>query len=308
MKELAARRREGRGGRRITISDDHEGYDEYDDEYDDDDDDDDDEDEVVAPARSRSGKRSVREEEEEGRSRGIEYAEYGVSRKEAKAMRDRGSHVGRDNADADAADAWDPGGPAAPLPELESIRLRRQLLETYLLEPFFERVVRGCLVRIGLQGSSASGEPLYRVAEVVGVEDSPDQPPYMLADKRTTKRLRLRFGESTQPYPMSSVSNQPFLEIELRAWQQVLEAFRATPISASQVKAKCSQLQEASHYSYSEADVARRIEEVSKQAEQSGKPVARTARQKLRADVEVAAMKKFKRDGFGKAIVGDHAG
>jgi RNA polymerase-associated protein RTF1 len=54
----------------------------------------------------------------------------------------------------------------ARVEELERLRLTRQKLEKWLLEPFFDKVVPGCYVRIGIgqQGS----RPLYRVAEVRG--------------------------------------------------------------------------------------------------------------------------------------------
>eukprot|EP00967_Tisochrysis_lutea_P006933 scaffold8288_cov30-Tisochrysis_lutea.AAC.3 len=52
----------------------------------------------------------------------------------------------------------------AKVEELERIRLTRQKLEKWLLEPFFDRVVPGCYVRIGI--GDQGGRPLYRVAEV----------------------------------------------------------------------------------------------------------------------------------------------
>ena len=65
---------------------------------------------------------------------------------------------------------------------------------------------------------------LYRVAEVIGERDFPEHP-YTLGSRKTTKRLHLEFGESKQWYMMSSISNQPFDEFELRSWHQA----RASP-------------------------------------------------------------------------------
>lgn len=39
------------------------------------------------------------------------------------------------------------------------------------MEPFFEGTVRGCYVRLGI-GMSRDNEPVYRVCEVVRVDDS----------------------------------------------------------------------------------------------------------------------------------------
>ena len=355
MAELGARRK---SGKKRTI-----------DESDEDDDDDDDDDEDFEDGDG---------EEEEGN---VEYSDFGMSRSERKAMR-VGGGGDDDDSQADASGGgssdgvtWATDGPPAPLADLESIRLRRGLLEKWLLEPFFSRVVRGCVVRIGLDAGSADsggGGTLYRAAEVVGVEEFAEHP-YMLGARRTCKRLQLHFGETRQWYPMSSVSNQPFDELELMSWQQVrtpvssrnllakppdppptlpprlaprslrrsLPALRplhpspvpsrpCTPhlcpqvlevadeklITIAQVQAKSQALQEATNYSYSEADVSKRIEEEKKQAAQQGKPTALTTRQKLAAahgssggaegGPSVSRPKKFERNVLGQAIVAEH--
>ena len=139
-------------------------------------------------------------------SGGVEYADHGMSRNERKAARSAGARRERYEEEGDGSEdegAEYSGGPAAALHEVESIRLRRSALEKWLLEPFFSTVVRGCLVRIGLQVEAESGggqsgaQTLYRVAEVVGVEEFEDQG-YMLGARKTHKKLKLRFGEIDQ--------------------------------------------------------------------------------------------------------------
>ena len=49
---------------------------------------------------------------------------------------------------------------------------------------------------------------------------------------------------------MASVSNQNFEEVELLAWQAVLEAAGLPPISAARVREKQKALDSASNYSY----------------------------------------------------------
>lgn len=293
MQELARKREVKRTGRRAVIDDDDEEDDE--DEYDD------------------------GEEEEEEDGDGVEYADYGMSRSERRAMRDRAdtqapgaadSSVTGEEEDGESAQRWDSGGGPAPLVDIESLRLKRQTLEKWLLEPFFTRVVRGCVVRIGLQ---CDGLTLYRCAEVTGVKEF-EEHPYLLGQRRTCKRLQLEFGESRMWYPMSSVSNQPFEELELRSWQQLLEVVGRPMISANQLRGKTEELYQASHHQYSEADVTRRIEEERKAAAQAGKPTALTTRQKMAqqhsaaqagGDGGVAAVKKFQRNVLGQAIVTD---
>jgi RNA polymerase-associated protein RTF1 len=311
MKDLAARRREGRGSAKRKAMDEDEDDGEEDDDFEDDGEEEEEEEEEEdwkAPASRRSKGRVARGYEDGAKTEeGVEYADYGMSRKEARAMRSGQPSAG-DEGDADADGGagslatWEAGGGTAPLSELEPIRLRRQLLERWLLEPFFKKVVYGCLVRIGLSSPDGNGT-LYRAAEVTDVQEFPEHP-YMLGQRRTTKRLLLEFGESRQWYPMSSVSNQPLEEIELRSWQQVREVWGVALLSDNQLRAKTTQLAEASRYEYSEADVCKRIEEERKQAAQGGKPPALTTRQKLQSSNSVARPMKFQRNAFGQAIVG----
>ena len=288
-------------------------------------------------ARRKSGKRSrlddyaAEEDEEEdddedfvvdddddedyGGDDGAEYEDFGMSRSDRKAMR-RGAAPDAHAADEADAGGWAKGGPAAPLETLETIRLERRLLEKWLLEPFFAKVVRGCLVRIGLNCETAEQVPgarstIYRAAEVCDVAEFDDHP-YTLGSHRTTKRLQLRFGECRQWYPMASVSNQRFEELELLQWQQVLDVTDDKQISAAQVEAKAKQLQDAMTHVYSEADVAKRIQEQRKQAVQQGKPAQLTTRQKLamssgsEGGPSVSKPKKFERNVLGQAVVADH--
>eukprot|EP00308_Calcidiscus_leptoporus_P021795 CAMPEP_0119378664 /NCGR_PEP_ID=MMETSP1334-20130426/49293_1 /TAXON_ID=127549 /ORGANISM="Calcidiscus leptoporus, Strain RCC1130" /LENGTH=359 /DNA_ID=CAMNT_0007397947 /DNA_START=6 /DNA_END=1085 /DNA_ORIENTATION=- len=151
---------------------------------------------------------------------------------------------------------WKPGPPFSELSDLEKIRLPRQRLEQWQTEPYFESVVRGCLVRIGLD---QMGKKMYRVAEVVAVEER--QQSYKLGARVTCKQLLLDFGEARLAYPMSFVSNGRFEELELLSWSQVLEVSDKAPVSQAQVAAKCHALEEAANYQYSEADVARMVQE-----------------------------------------------
>lgn len=63
--------------------------------------------------------------------------------------------------------------PVAPEPEpvLEDInrcRVPREFLERWANEPYFEKAVKGCFVRVA-RGQGRGGERLYAMAEIVGV-------------------------------------------------------------------------------------------------------------------------------------------
>ena len=142
------------------------------DEDEDEDEEDGEEEEEDWSARAKGGKRRAKSDD----GGGVEYADYGMSRSERKALRERGRPaVGNDDEDEDekpervraSEPKW--SGPLAKLPDLERIRLSRGVLEKWLLEPFFAALVPGCFVRIGLQipGQRADGgtSTLYRAAK-----------------------------------------------------------------------------------------------------------------------------------------------
>lgn len=67
--------------------------------------------------------------------------------------------------------------------EVNLIRLSRHKLERFVHMPFFDRIVKGCFVKIGIgqQGSMS----IYRVAEVIGVYETVKV--YVLGNTRTNK-------------------------------------------------------------------------------------------------------------------------
>jgi len=237
----------------------------------------------------------------------VTFEDFGLSRDARKVARERGlaaavveeDDFGEEEQET-GDDSW--AAPPALLSDVERIRLPRQRLEQWQMEPFFERVVIGCLVRIGID---QAGTKLYRVAEVVGVDENAAA--YTLGPRRTCKQLHLDFGECRQAYPMNVVSNGSFDPLELQSWGQVLEAFSHPPISQVQLARKCRAIEQANNYSYSEEEVGRMV-----QAELQQKAVL-TTRQKLAAQHRaesagqsdmVARPMKFQRNVLGQAIVG----
>lgn len=66
--------------------------------------------------------------------------------------------------------------------DINKCRVPRDYLEKWSNEPFFEKAVKGCFVRVS-RGTDRRGRRLYAMAEIVGVG------PY----KRRYKIVRLRF-------------------------------------------------------------------------------------------------------------------
>lgn len=71
--------------------------------------------------------------------------------------------------------------------ELNLIRLSRHKLERFVHMPFFDRIAKGCFVRVGI--GQYNNAAVYRVAEVIGVHETPKI--YNLGNTKTNKVMYL---------------------------------------------------------------------------------------------------------------------
>jgi len=257
------------------------------------------------------------EEATAGRRRARKSRAAPAERRRTAAKRAREGGVEADSSESGGASAGsgaagEGGGKAAgfgghPDSALEAVRLPRARLEMWQVEPFFESMAKGCLVRIGIEHD---GSKLYRAALVAGVAQGCE--PYSLAGRKCCKKLQLDFGEATLPYPMTVVSNGEFEAVELRAFEQVLEARGRSPFSGARLAEKAAELRRAvagERKSYSEAEVTRMVNQNS-QNKAAGAAPQLTARQKLAqragvgsGHVAVARPMQMQYDRFGRAIV-----
>ena len=80
-----------------------------------------------------------------------------------------------------------------------------------------------CRIYIGdRQTSSGGSEPIYRVCEMINVEDY--RKPYLLSDKRTTVNIGLLIahGRNERVFKIIQTSNSPFTEKEFKQWRQTM--------------------------------------------------------------------------------------
>lgn len=80
--------------------------------------------------------------------------------------------------------------------ELNQIRLSRHKLERFVHLPFFDRLAKGCFVKIGI--GQHNNMPVYRVAEIMGVYETAKI--YNLGKARTNK-VRVFFSCPPTPQP-----------------------------------------------------------------------------------------------------------
>ena len=81
--------------------------------------------------------------------------------------------------------------------------------------------MKGAFVRIGI--GNHDGRPVYRVAEVIGVHETPKV--YALGKGRTNKGLKLKHGRQERVFRMEYVSNSNFSDSEFRKWKSEVRIF-----------------------------------------------------------------------------------
>lgn len=74
--------------------------------------------------------------------------------------------------------------------DLNLIRLSRHKLERFVHMPFFDRIAKGCFVKVGI--GQHNNVPVYRVAEVIGVHETAKI--YTLGNTKTNKVTRKKNG------------------------------------------------------------------------------------------------------------------
>ncbi|THU95934.1 plus-3-domain-containing protein [Dendrothele bispora CBS 962.96] len=93
--------------------------------------------------------------------------------------------------------------------DLENIRLTRGHLAKHCMAPWFEEYVKGAWVRYLI--GNESGQPVYRICEIVGLSDSK---PYKIDGVAFDKHAELKHGKASRTFPLDRVSNSGFLPKE----------------------------------------------------------------------------------------------
>lgn len=107
------------------------------------------------------------------------------------------------------------------LNSLFKILLTRDMVERWLTEPYFNRLVKGCLVRV--QVGEYMGSPIYKIAHIEDVFDTCYHPYNLSRGGQTTKGLSLHVAASKRIFPILSISNHLPTEQDFRNWQEEME-------------------------------------------------------------------------------------
>uniref|UniRef100_A0A0D9XZZ1 Plus3 domain-containing protein n=1 Tax=Leersia perrieri TaxID=77586 RepID=A0A0D9XZZ1_9ORYZ len=146
--------------------------------------------------------------------------------------------------------------------DIKSITLRRSKLVKWFMEPFFEDLVCGCFVRLGI-GKTKSGTPQYRLCIVRNVDASDPDRKYKLEGYTTCKYLNVVYDSEANAarWQMTQVSDSFPNEDEFKLWLQGAEKNGLRIPTRQEVMEKKEAIQEAYNFVYSAKTVQKMLQE-----------------------------------------------
>ncbi|KAG4916233.1 hypothetical protein AAZX31_19G156200 [Glycine max] len=175
---------------------------------------------------------------------------------------------------------------------IKEITIRRSKLAKWFMEPFFEELIAGCFVRVGI-GRSMSG-PIYGLCMVKNVDATDCDQQYKLEDKTTHKYLNVVWGNETSAtrWQMAMVSDSPPEEEEFIQWVKDVERRGGRMPTKQEVAEKKEAIQKTNLFVYSAATVKQMLQE-KKSAKTRPLNIA-AEKDRLRTELEIAHSKNNK--------------
>ncbi|EES16087.1 hypothetical protein BDA96_08G129800 [Sorghum bicolor] len=174
--------------------------------------------------------------------------------------------------------------------DVKSITLRRSKLVKWFMEPFFDDLISGCFVRLGI-GKTKSGNPRYRLCIVRNVDASDPDRKYKLESYSTYKYLNVVWGSEADAarWQMTQVSDSPPNEEEFKEWLQEAEKNGARIPTRQEVLEKKESIQKAYNFVYSAVTVQQMLKEKSAVR----RPINVAAeKDRLRSELEMALSRR----------------
>ncbi|KAG2317186.1 hypothetical protein Bca4012_068092 [Brassica carinata] len=200
---------------------------------------------------------------------------------------DEGSNGGMVDSDDDRSDV-------PTYEDIKEITIRRSKLAKWFMEPFFEELIVGCFVRVGI-GRSKSG-PIYRLCMVKNVDAADPDKAYKLENKTTHKYLNVFWGNETSAarWQMAMISDGHPVEEEYRQWIREVERTNGRLPSKEDVSEKKEAIKRINSFVYSAETVKQMLQE---KKSASVRPMNVAAeKDRLRKELEIA---ESKNDGAG---------
>ncbi|KAF6138761.1 hypothetical protein GIB67_040893 [Kingdonia uniflora] len=204
---------------------------------------------------------------------------------------DNGSDNGDEEGDADLDESDEEKPMAKDIPtfdDIKAITIRRTKLAKLFMEPFFEELIVGCFVRVGI--GRRNKESVYRLCMVGNVDATDPDKQYELENKSTHKFLNLVFGKSEARWQMDKVSDSPPLEKEYDQWLNEVTTTKARMPSQDDVREKQDAIKKTNNYVYSAETVKQMLQE--KKSASSRPMNIASEKDTLRRQLEVALSRK----------------
>lgn len=182
-----------------------------------------------------------------------------------------------------------PGSEGLTFDDIKEVTIRRSKLAKWLMEPFFEELIVGCFVRVGI-GRSKSG-PIYRLCMVRNVDASEPDRQYKLDNKITHKYLNVVWGNenSAARWQMAMVSDSVPNEEEFKQWVREVERSGGRMPTKHDILEKKESIKKINTFVYSAATVKQMLQE---KKSASARPLnIALEKDRLRRELEVAQSK-----------------
>lgn len=173
--------------------------------------------------------------------------------------------------------------------DIREITIRRSKLAKWFMEPFFEELIVGCFVRVGI-GKNRAG-PIYRLCVVRNVDGSDPDRLYKLDNKTTHKYLNVVWGNesSAARWQMAMISDSPPAKEEYDQWVREVDRSGGRMPSKQEVLEKKEAIQKINSFVYSAETVKQMLQE---KKSATWRPLNVAAeKDRLRTEMEVAKMK-----------------
>eukprot|EP00262_Sarcandra_glabra_P006861 TRINITY_DN19420_c0_g1_i1.p1 TRINITY_DN19420_c0_g1~~TRINITY_DN19420_c0_g1_i1.p1 ORF type:complete len:651 (-),score=169.25 TRINITY_DN19420_c0_g1_i1:220-2172(-) len=171
--------------------------------------------------------------------------------------------------------------------DIKEITIRRSKLGKWFMEPFFEELIVGCFVRVGI-GMSRSGQSIYRLCMVRNVDATDPDRQYKLENRTTHKYLNCIWGNesSAARWQMARVSDAALLEKEFDEWVREVGRSNGRMPSRREVAEKKEAIEKINSFVYSAATVKQMLQEKKSASLRPSNMAAEKDR--LRKEIEVA--------------------
>lgn len=173
--------------------------------------------------------------------------------------------------------------------DVKGITIRRSKLAKWFMEPFFEDLIVGCFVRVGI-GKSKTG-PIYRLCIVRNVDAADPDRQYKLENRMTHKYLNVVWGNesSAARWQMAMISDSPPIKEEFDQLIREVERHGGRMPSKQEVLEKREAIEKTNSFVYSAETVKQMLQEKKSTIRRPMNVAAEKDR--LRRDLEVAQMK-----------------